>query len=286
MKDVCSPASPLRSERQKKFTCYTTESLVQLKNLWNKRHPDAIIRSNDAKDIWEKLRGNLSDVCDKESCWLRQQFARNNLTPELKSYTFAPESPKSWHKNINEWLSSIDIEKVMRQYEQAEPSFCFLGPTPIDFDSIKMYGECVWEELCNFSMRDMLKRSKRKIGIVFNLDEHWKEGSHWTSMFIDVPSRQICYFDSGGDEAPIEVKNFVDRITRQGKELEIDFKFEQNHPFEHQMNDSECGVYCLYFIREMIKNPNFNTFKKKRVTDKEMEKYRRVFFTLFDPKRK
>lgn len=277
VKDVCSPATPVN---ERKFTCYTSDSLERLRKLWNKRHPDAEISSTDPKEIWEALRENMSSVCEKESCWLRQNFAKHDLTKELTHYTFAPQAPKGWKKNINEWLSSIDIEKVMRQFEESYPSFAFLGPSPIDFDSMKMYGECVWEELCNFNLRSMMAKHKKKIGIVFNLDEHWKPGSHWTSMFIDVPSQQICYFDSGGEEAPVEVVKFKDRIISQGKGCGIKFKYQQNYPVEHQMNDSECGIYCLYFISEMIKNANFKPFRGKRIPDKEMERYRRVFFRI------
>ena len=277
-KDVCSPASP--GKKDDGFTCYTSESLLRLRELWNKRHPDAEIKSREAKKIWETLRENMSNVCDKESCWLRQNFVKHDLTKEMTHYTFAPHAPKSWKKNINEWLSSLDIERVMKQYEENNPSFVFLGPSPIDFDSLKLYGECVWEELCNFNLRTMMKKNKKKIGIIFNLDEHWKDGSHWTSMFIDVPTKQVCYFDSGGDEAPVEVVKFKDRVISQGKGYGIDFKYHENAPFEHQMQDSECGVYCLYFISEMIKNANFKPFNSKRIPDKEMEKYRRVFFRI------
>ena len=99
-------------------------------------------------------------------------------------------------------------------------------------------------------------------------------------MFVDISTKQICYFDSGGDNAPIEVCKLKDKIQHQGKRLHIDFKFHKNYPFEHQMHDSECGVYCIYFIAEMLINPTFDRFKKKRITDKEMEKYRNIYFRL------
>ena len=75
------------------------------------------------------------------------------------------------------------------------------------------------KDLCHFNLEDMLKKHKTKYGIVFNLDEHWKDGSHWVSMFIDVPTKQICYFDSGGDDVPIEVCKLKDKIQHQGKRL-------------------------------------------------------------------
>lgn len=273
-KEVCSPL------KDKSYTCYSSESLHKLKNLWNARHPDVPIKSSDDKAIWKALKNNTKDICDSESCWLYQNFAKHGLTNEMKYYTFAPKAPKEWRKNINEWLSSVDIDNVMKQYEQKYKSFAFFGPSPIDFDSKKMYGECVWEELCNFNLINELKKNKNKIGIVFNLDEHWKPGSHWVSLYVDVPTKQICYFDSAGDDIPHEINKLVDRIRKQGEDLDIKFKFDKNYPFEHQKGTSECGMYCLYFISTMLKSPKFGGFKDKRIPDKEMEKYRYHYFTV------
>ena len=83
------------------YTCYSDASLIKLRDFWNKRHPDHLITSNNSKEIWTTLRDNMSDVCDKESCWLRQKFISNNLDKELTQYTFAPKSPASWKKNKN-----------------------------------------------------------------------------------------------------------------------------------------------------------------------------------------
>lgn len=275
-KETCSPVK----EKNHTYTCYDSEALHTLKQLWNARHRDDKINTNDAKEIWKALRKKMTNVCDSESCWLRQEFAKQGLGNNIKSYTFAPEAPPSWKKNKNEWLTSTDIENVMKQYEKHDASFSFFGPSPIDFDSQKLYGECVWEELCHFSLLEQLKKNKKKYGMVFNLDEHWKPGSHWVSLFVDVPSSQICYFDSGGDDIPKEVMTLVERIKHQGKNCGIDFVFDKNYPFEHQMEDTECGIYSLYFIATMIKNPSFSRFKNKRIPDKEMERHRNIFFRL------
>jgi len=272
--ESCSPSQEM------KYTCYSNEALLKLRKLWNTRHPDAPIKSKESKAIWNGLRRAMGNVCDKESCWLRQNFAKHDLDNQLRFYTFAPQAPNEWKKNKNEWLSSVDIEKVMRQYEHMDKKFSFFGPSPIDFDSKMLYGECVWEELCHFNLENLLKKHKNKFGMVFNLDEHWKDGSHWVAMFVDVPTKQICYFDSGGEDIPTEVTKLKDRIEQQGRHLDIEFKFHKNYPFEHQMEDTECGIYCIYFIANMIENPNFSPFKNKRIPDKEMEKYRNIFFRV------
>ena len=108
----------------------------------------------------------MQDVCSNESCWLRQKFMEGNVNNEMMNYTFAPKSPKTWSNNPNEWLSSLEIESVMKQYEKYYKCFVFLGPSPIDFDSHKFFGECVWEELCNFNLEKLINKGIKKIGIV------------------------------------------------------------------------------------------------------------------------
>ena len=50
----------------------------------------------------------------------------------------------------------------MNQYEKTYKSFEFLGPSPIDYDKHLAYGECVWEELCEFSLKKLWKIIKQK----------------------------------------------------------------------------------------------------------------------------
>jgi hypothetical protein len=271
--EVCSP-----STRKNKFSCYSDTSLHTMKRFWNARHPDVKINSNDGREIWNHLRENLGSICNRESCWMRQKFMKGNLNVELKSYTFAPKAPASWEKKPNTWLTSVDIEKVMKQFEKSNSSFEFLGPSPIDFDTHKIYGDCVWEELCKFQLNDCLSRNKKNIGVVFNLDPHYEEGSHWVALFIDIDRKFIFYFDSTGDSTPKEIKRFINRVKKQGKVLDIKFENIYENDVEHQKEDTECGIYALYFIISMLKNKSPTDFLKKRITDNEMEKLRKIYF--------
>jgi len=85
----CSP----KSSKTLDFTCFDDKTIYKLRDLWNLRHQDSKIMSNDMKDIWESLKVNMSQVCNKESCWLKQQFTGGELDKELET-SFAPESPK------------------------------------------------------------------------------------------------------------------------------------------------------------------------------------------------
>ena len=277
VKATCAPTA-----EKKDYTCFSDTALTKMKNLWNARHPDTKIVSDESRDIWKHLKNNLQEVCNSENCWLKQEFITNNLDSEMTSYTVAPTSPKSWTKNKNEWLSSVDIEKVMKQFEKKYKCFDFIGPSPIDFDAHMLYNECVWKELCHFDLKTLLSKGKNKIGIIFNTDPHYKDGSHWISMFIHVKKGYIFYFDSNGNPVPKEIKVLVDRIIDQANKLNIKLTFDQNYPMEHQYSNTECGMYSLYFIIQLLREThNIDFFKNHRIKDKDMENLRGEYFTPF-----
>ena len=276
LKVKCSPK--LKNETLP-FTCYTSKGLHKIKNIWNMKHPDRKIVSNEPRNIWRSLHYVLNTSCNKESCWLRHKAIKEDIDLETKEYTFAPEAPKEWKENPNEWLTSIDILEVMKQYEKTYPCFEFIGPSPIDYDKHIAYGECVWEELCEFSLEAQIKEKKPKIGIIFNLDPHNKPGSHWVAMFIDTKRGEIYYLDSYGEKIPRQIKKFANKVKKQSLKVgkKKAYKLLENKR-RHQFSESECGMYSLYFIIQMLKNDNFKKFTNKRITDKYMKKLRKIYF--------
>ena len=190
---------------------------------------------------------------------------------------FAPYSPKNWKQNPNEWLTTTDIQKVMGQWERAHPNFIFIGPSPIDYDEHVAFGECVWEELCKFSLLKYKKQGINKIGVIFNLDKHTQPGSHWVALFIDGEKKKIYYFDSYGDEIPEEIEKFSSEVSRQSEKFGE--KYEQIiSKNRHQYGNSECGMYSLFFIVQLLKGTPHSTFEKYRVPDSKMTQLRKEFF--------
>ena len=276
--------SPKPKNQLNAFTCYTTASLRLLKQKWNARHPDSLITSDNAREIHTKLGHYLRNVCQTESCWMTKMGVGGDL-----KHDFAPVSPSTWKQNPNEWLSSVDINKVMKQYERAYKCFEFIGPSPVDFDTRLENGECVWDELCTFDINRQIQRKKTKIGISFNTDTHDKSGQHWISMFINIPKRRIFYFDSVGDKMPKQIEAFVKRIQEQTKNQEQTskeptgqwgpFKFDSNEGVEHQFKNTECGMYSLFFIIHMLEDAISGTKIKTHVFDDAyMEQYRHIYF--------
>jgi len=272
--------SPKAKDQVNDFSCYTNKSLIKLRDHWNARHPDTKITTNSPKEIHKQISEYLKDICDSESCWLKQKTDFGQLESDMAD-SFAPESPSEWKKNPNEWLSSTDIMKVMKQYEKAYKCFEFMGPSPIDFDTRKLYGECVWEELCNFNLEKLVKKGKTKIGIIFNTDPHNKPGQHWISMFVNIKKKKIFFFDSTGDKAPKEITVLINRIKEQGTKMNprINFKVDSNEGIEHQYGNTECGIYSIFFIVHMLEDTMTEHYLKTHILkDEYMEKFRKIYF--------
>jgi len=252
----CAP-----SKTKKKYSCYTSSDLTQLKKRYNKTHREKI-RVSSPTEIWKELMNKMP--CKKESC------LASSL--QYKVQRFAPKSPDEWKKNPTSWLSSNDITNVLIQYEKAYPHFIYLGPSPSDFYFLEN-GTCVWQELCSFDVRKLKKHNK--VGIVFNLDEHNGPGTHWVAVFIDVSNKKMYYFDSTGVEIHENIAKFYEKVKGQ----DPDYKLIQNSPVEHQFGNTECGMYVLFFLIIMLQTNNFSYFKQKKTfTDKSMENLRKHFF--------
>lgn len=273
-KMTCSP-----KKNSLKYTCYTKKALFNLKNAWNKRHCDSKIYSDNPKEIWIQLNKAMNSTCHKESCWIKHQCIKNDINVKKMNKMFAPTSPKSWKKNKYEWLSTTDIEKVMKQWEKYDKTFRFLGASPLDYDKILYKNECVWNDLCNFNLKEELDKNYKKFGIVFNLDKHNKSGSHWVSVFIDTYKKHIYFFDSYGDPPPSRIMKFCKNVKKQAKKLNQKYKIIHNKK-RHQYKDGQCGMYSMYFIICLLKGDTFENINKNIIKDDKMSRFRNKYFNI------
>jgi hypothetical protein len=259
----CNPV--VKHKTLTKDTCYTPHILAKIKTAYNENHPKDKIKATFPEDVLYELRKRMTN-CKKEDCWL-EQIKDAEMHRQIDDLIFAPDQPKEWKNDPDEWLSNFDIAAVLRQYEKSHLHFKLLGPSSIDYDTIISNDgdhddhenngsdpkKCVWEELCRLSLADLIEHKKRKLGIVFNLDKHDEPGSHWVSMFVDFDHALIFYYDSALNEIPSEILRLKEEIIKQGKELAspIYFKFIHNKHM-HQQSNTECGMYALFFIITML----------------------------------
>ena len=100
-------------------------------------------------------------------------------------------------------------------------------------------------------------------------------------MFIDLDNKSICFFDSTGDPPSKEIEKLINKLERQSKSLTINFtKFKTTkNKKQHQFNNSECGIYSLFFIIQRLAGNSCNNIFNTLIHDKKMNENREVFFT-------
>jgi hypothetical protein len=236
-----------------------------------------------AKQLWQKLRDAMRRryKCETEYCLVETLPKEHKSLKESLLTFFRPDKPDEWDKKATTWLDSFNIEDVMNQYEEAYPTFEFIGPVPIDFDAQNgAWGKCIVDELCKLNLRSAAKKGTQQIGIIFNLDKHDEPGSHWVCAFIDISRSSAYYFDSYGIAPPPEVKELLRRCKNQGIR-EIYY-----NDIRHQRKGSECGMYCLFVTICLIKGRSFYNVCKKVVDDDTMNSFRDILFSTGTPRQK
>ncbi len=203
--------------------------------------------------------------------WIKHKYTEY-LNDETKDYlennVFRPDGPQGKF----EWLSTLDINKVLEQYEEKYPDFEFLGAVPIDFNDL----DYLPFKKMNFD--DYKKKGIKRLGVIFNLDEHDKSGSHWVSLFIDLEKGQIYFSDSYAVAPEKRIRDFMSRVKEyigKGGNPNPDIKYNKT---QHQRGNSECGVYSINFILRLLKGKTFEHITQKRLTDDQVNKCRNIYF--------
>ena len=230
MNNFCTP-----NNKNNDFTCFSNNSLKKIANAYNNQHNDKIdipntLNNNSRGELWDKIKDKMKKYtpCDKDFCMLNTNLVKQIDDDEINKETFRPEMPKNWYGNMNTWLSTLDIKAVMKQYEKKYNDFHFIGPVPIDFDQEIGFGMCISDELCKIDLQRLIKKGTKRLGIVFNLDPHYKGGSHWVSMFVNLNTAGIYFFDSYGLKPRKEINDLMERLKEQGNKLLLNNKININ----------------------------------------------------------
>lgn len=271
----CSPS------KRRKFSCFSKKSLIKLTKAYNKHNNENLNLSLSTDLLWQNLNKHLKQICENDLCWLDQDFVKQNLNNNDFLDEFRPQKPKEWYQNPNAWLSTLDIDNVMNQYQQKFKKFKYLGTVPMDFDKKSFTGSCVVSDICKFNLENEYKNGFNKFGVVFNLDKSHQSGSHWVCMFVDLKLEKIYYWDSYGMAPSKEVLDLGKKIEKQALKLNKKMKLYINN-YRHQFGNSECGIYCLWFLIRLLESKNsfktYNQIIKKKVKDSIMQKNRDVLF--------
>ena len=295
-KSTCAPNTNVKDTD---CTCFTKEHLLIIADEWNKYSTPKIKVSKKMKkcQIWERMTQiiNTHSKCKNEQCWLdlsKLSFISRKVKEED---IFKPLYPNEWFSKVSlwgvqdstkTWLTSTNINKVMKQY-QKDGDFEFLGVVPIDFESQSgLFGSsCVASsyaarKLCSFSL-DNLKKDTTHFGFVINTGKDGTEGEHWIAMYCSLKRKRIIFFDSTGHSMPQPLHRFKEKLELQGRKKGIAFKFMESKKEFQAPGTAECGVYAIHFLVKMLHGMTFSKFVRTKLTDRDMITKRAFYFNKY-----
>lgn len=267
-------------------SCIPLELLIEMAKAYNKFH-----ESDKSKQI--KLNSKLDTLYPDDykkylllefktrfdgdqKDWINSKYLElmsEEHKDHLENKVFRPDGPQGRF----DWLSTIDINQVLYQYEEKYPDFKFLGAVPIDFMDLD------YLPFKKLNLTELESAGIKRIGVIFNTDKSTGRGKHWISLFADLTRGQIYYSDSMGTRQPKEVNEFMKQIEKYLTDVknmtDLDIRYNKT---QHQKGNSECGVYSINFILRLLKGKTFDHLTRKRLTDNQVNKCRIKYFGKMD----
>lgn len=269
----CAP-----DRESQKMTCYKKDELIKLAKAYNESHRNKInIKNKTQAQLLKGLREALGNKCNDESCWIEQDFAKKNA--RMLKEAFRPKMPKIWkYENYTTWLSSLDIDKVMEQYQKKYPDFLYINAIPIDCE-IDGTLQC---PLKNFDIVKAYKNGVRKIGCILNTANSASNGEHWNTWFVKLPSKlgeiaELTFFDSYASPPSKEIMNTLNIFKTNLEKIKIKSKIDWNHS-RKQYDSYNCGIYSIYFIIKSLEGKTLKQIEKMKMTTEQMQKFKKQIF--------
>ena len=271
----CAPSNKFSSG-----SCIDLPILIEMIRAYNKVNDDKI-KLHDRletlnpkkykKYLLKNIKKRYDNVCQTQLCWTQQDFVdkmSNLMKEELLKYTFRPEGPTGKF----EWLNTTHLNEVMEQYEKVHDDFKFLGAVPMDFNELPVLG------IKDLDLEETYNNGKKKIGIIFNLDNHNESGSHWVAGYADLEKGKSYFYDSYGIAPDKRARELLRRFAKFSED-KLNLKADSKHnKLRHQFGNSECGMYSLNIILELLDGKNFDELCNNKILDDKVNKLRPIFF--------
>lgn len=246
--------------------------------------------------------------CTDEKCVLshvikdsyeENSVAKNLEVKPLENLCTGNLKPRGPRLN-DEWLSNENIDAVLADVEKEFPEALFFKTTMTDFDGggdkfLNISKDCCLSNSYTIIPEKLDNGKQTCFGCVINTDKTTscktgRCGSHWVSVFVDCRKNPnvpwtIEYFDSVGDPPSKEVIKWQEKISeilnnyRDNNKNELGGTICEVNNISHQKENTECGVYSLYFLKARTEGIPFSRFLNKSLPDYTMINYRRHLFS-------
>lgn len=202
--------------------------------------------------------------CGSEACLYTSPYVESKGELDER---FKPAGP--WQSR--DWLSNSNIDQVLDMYVSRFPRTLHVPFQMIDFPE---YGG----DLAATDWKRVAKRYNSVVCVV-NTDRRGGAGKHWVCVYVDVPGCTVEYFDSAGQPPPDMVVTWLTGAAIQlGDALGEPTRDVLVTSMQHQRGESECGVYCLFYIVARLAGVPYRFFEHTRVPDSDMEAFRAHLF--------
>jgi len=248
----CSPTA------ENKVICYSENTLLIIAKAWNYLKPKNKIDISNPSLLFQNIQKKMGSRTWAYIDIIRLLNKNKNATitelmSRIEHHNLRPSQPMSWVDNKTEWLSNIDIEKVLRQYEKNKSLFYkFHGVYTIDFGMKLTDGKCKYDYGCDINMKNIIASRNKFFGFITNLCKYDEPGYHWTSSFFVLDPKYdsygAYYYDSVKRPIPKLLKIVFKDIKKQMESIYPDRKFVTKvSNIEHQKSNTECGIFSITF---------------------------------------
>lgn len=250
----------------KNTVCITADAIKAVQKL--------VSTSGDAKTVIEQAK--ISVGCDSQACVVRKAkeaglMSITQLNQELQRLKV--EGPAHSKKLLINDVIDQTLNRFTNKWKDFHPlSFCM-----INFDKYE-------NSLLKFNLKEVVGKGINTVACVLNTDVYGGRGKHWVCVFIDMRTSPwtVEYFNSSGRPPVALVTKWMQYIRNCMKTIqpEIPTKSIVVNSHAHQKHNTECGVYCLFYIISRLNSTPFTVFQNAKVLfpDKDMEQLRQFLF--------
>jgi hypothetical protein len=218
--------------------------------------------------------------CETEECALKKVAQENPGAAAKINKTIKENIKLDGPADSQKLLNNDNIDSIIEQMRVRHKNLKHLNFHMIDFDKRPT-------EMSKINMlTDVIEKGYDSLCVVLNTDKYGGKGIHWFCIFCDFRTSgsitnpfTIEHFNSSGRKA---VTSVSDWMIKGKYDIEKSGKYVVNiinaTPIRHQIDtETECGVYCIYFIHKRANNIGVDFFAS-RIKDAEMIEFRKSLF--------
>jgi hypothetical protein len=272
--------TPTECVFEHKKVCSSPNELHLIKKFLTKQ---GVIAGGNNNDIINIAKAYLK--VDKESeIWEHPDFKNyvgDREARQIVKKIFKPEGPG----HSTALLDNFNIDNVLSQWatnskELFNKKFYHMKFQMIDFAR-------TGSELSNFDLANLLNDGYDCFGVVLNTDVSTGRGKHWFCMYgdfsADLGTKEnpytLEYFNSSGNPAMDAIDRWMhEAVHKFHKNTDKRCKIVRSAPMRIQYSNTECGVFCLMYIKSRLRGHPIDWFYKVNADDNDMINLRKHLF--------